>query len=337
VEKVAPGLWSVPVPIPNNPLGHTFVYVFETDRGPVLVDAGWDDDTTWKMLTEGLVVTGHDVADVYGVLVTHMHADHHGLSGRVKEASGAWVAMHPADARIVAHEQDDEEWLLQMAAALLDAGAAESDLAGMPNADSVDRPNRGIDPDRPLDDGAQVDVPGWSVWAIWTPGHSPGHTCFYVEGPEVLLSGDHVLPEITPHIGLYTPEEGDRNPLGEFLDSLRKVSRYDVREVLPAHQHRFTGLKARTKAIVAHHHDKLGSVFRTLADGPASLWRISADMPWNRAWEDLHPMMKRVAVGEAMAHVRFLEVHGLLEALPGQRPITYQLTAAGTALLPAGD
>ena len=39
VERVVPGLWAVPVPIPNNPLGHTNVYAFETDRGPVLVDS----------------------------------------------------------------------------------------------------------------------------------------------------------------------------------------------------------------------------------------------------------------------------------------------------------
>ena len=57
-------------------------------------------------------------------------------------------------------------------------------------------------PDRNLSDGQRVDVPGWDVRAVWTPGHSPGHTCFNV-GDDVLLSGDHVLPEITPHIGLY--------------------------------------------------------------------------------------------------------------------------------------
>ena len=85
VEQVRPGLWSVPVPIPNNPLGYTLVYLFETDRGPVLVDSGWDDDTTWKVLQEGFVTTGHDIRECYGVLVTHMHPDHHGLSGRVRD------------------------------------------------------------------------------------------------------------------------------------------------------------------------------------------------------------------------------------------------------------
>ena len=81
VERVRPGIWSVPVPIPNNPLGYTLVYLFETDRGPVLVDSGWDDDTTWKVLQEGIATTGHDITECYGVLVTHMHPDHVGMAG----------------------------------------------------------------------------------------------------------------------------------------------------------------------------------------------------------------------------------------------------------------
>ena len=44
VELVRPGLWSIPVPIPNNPLRYVLVYAFETDRGPYLIDAGWNTD-----------------------------------------------------------------------------------------------------------------------------------------------------------------------------------------------------------------------------------------------------------------------------------------------------
>ena len=44
VEKVRPGLWSIPVPLPNNSLRYVLVYLFETDRGPYLIDAGWNTD-----------------------------------------------------------------------------------------------------------------------------------------------------------------------------------------------------------------------------------------------------------------------------------------------------
>src|SRR5438034_35724 len=69
VERVRPGLWSVPVPIPNNPLRYVLVYAFETDDGPVLVDAGWNTDDAWAALCDGLTTAGFDVGSVRGVLV----------------------------------------------------------------------------------------------------------------------------------------------------------------------------------------------------------------------------------------------------------------------------
>jgi glyoxylase-like metal-dependent hydrolase (beta-lactamase superfamily II) len=86
------GVRSVQVPIPDNPLGHTLVYVVDTDRGPVLVDTGWDDPDSWDALVAGVTACGFALADLHGVLITHHHPDHHGLSAKVREASGAWLA-----------------------------------------------------------------------------------------------------------------------------------------------------------------------------------------------------------------------------------------------------
>jgi len=98
VERVRPGLWSVPVPLPMSSLRYVFVYVFETDRGPYIVDTGWNTDDAFAALSAGLKQVGSSIADVAGVLVTHIHPDHYGLAGRVREESGAWVGLHPADA-----------------------------------------------------------------------------------------------------------------------------------------------------------------------------------------------------------------------------------------------
>ena len=99
VEQVRAGLWSIPVPIPNNPLRYVLVYAFELDGGGVaLVDAGWNTDEAWGALGDGLTTAGGSISDVRAVLVTHIHPDHYGLAGRVREASGAWIGLHPADA-----------------------------------------------------------------------------------------------------------------------------------------------------------------------------------------------------------------------------------------------
>src|SRR3954454_14541384 len=97
VEQVRPGLWSIPVPIPRNPLRYTLSYLIAGDRDLVVVDPGWDSDSTWNALSSGFRAAGAEIADVTGVVVTHVHADHHGLAGRVRQVSGAWVAMHPLE------------------------------------------------------------------------------------------------------------------------------------------------------------------------------------------------------------------------------------------------
>src|SRR6201995_4064862 len=100
VEQLEADLWSLPVPIPGNPLRYVSVYAFGTGEGLVLIDAGWGAEESWRALRAGLESIGAAMADVRGVLVTHMHFDHVGLAGRVRQASGAWIAMHPADQEV---------------------------------------------------------------------------------------------------------------------------------------------------------------------------------------------------------------------------------------------
>ena len=324
------GLWSVPVVIPDNPLGYTLVYLFETPSGPVIVDNGWDDPRAWTALKDGIASTGHSINDVYGVLLTHVHPDHHGLSAKVREASGAWLAMHPEDAWVVTRWRTTvDTWLLETAAVMLSAGAPEEVLAELPDFTGAAAHRRDLPalPTRLFADGDIVDVPGWDVRAIWTPGHSPGHTCFLVDG--LLLAGDHVMPKISPHIGLYE-EESDVDPLGDYLASLAKVRSERVSMVLPAHVARFADMAGRIDELAAHHEERLAEIAASLAAGPLTTWDIAASMGWNRAWEDIAPFMKRVALGEAVAHLRHLERRGVVERVAGAWPASYRLaTPAG--------
>ena len=103
VEQVRPGLWSMPVPIPNNPLRYVLVYVLELDGGGVaIVDAGWNTDEAWsapQRRARGRPAAC--IADVRAVLVTHIHPDHYGLAGRVREASGAWIGAASGRRRVM--------------------------------------------------------------------------------------------------------------------------------------------------------------------------------------------------------------------------------------------
>ncbi|MDK3258032.1 MBL fold metallo-hydrolase [Blastococcus capsensis] len=198
VEQLLEGLWSVPVPIPHNPLRYVSVYAFALDGGGLgLIDTGWESDAGWTALTDGLAAIGGSIDDVRGVLVTHLHFDHLGLAARVRAASGAWVAMHPADASAVQKlsRTSAEDAVAAEIRFLIGLGAppeeARADVGGAENLSGF---LRMAVPDRLLEDGDHAAFPGWSLRAVHTPGHTPGHLCFAEERTGLLFSGDHVLP-----------------------------------------------------------------------------------------------------------------------------------------------
>jgi glyoxylase-like metal-dependent hydrolase (beta-lactamase superfamily II) len=327
VERVRPGVWSIPVPIPNNPLRYVLVYGFETDAGIYIVDAGWNTDEAFETLAAGLTAIGASVADVRGVMITHIHPDHYGLAGRVRETSGAWVALHPADAALIPDRYEQpEELLTRVAAVLRRWGAPAEEVDGLTYASMPVRQYVSlVKPDVLLEDGDKPEVPGWDIQAIWTPGHSPGHLAFWEPRNRLMLTGDHVLPRITPNIGLH-PQAGD-DPLGDFLRSLDKLAPYDTGEALPAHEHRFVGLDGRLAELKEHHEHRFAEVVEAVRAGHDTAWAVAGRMKWSRSWDRIEGFMRRMAVAEAMAHIRALERRGVLREIPGE-PVRYEVAAA---------
>src|SRR5574340_483439 len=197
---VGDGIYQLQVPITGNPLGHTLVYAMESPGGLVLIDAGWDDDNAWDGLTSGLEAIGHSVTEVEGIVLTHFHPDHTGLCGRVRETSGAWIAMHEADH---SHFEEmssvhDAEWMNFQRTNLALAGATPDDLdafeKALPDAGPTGPHSA---PDRMLVDDEIIPLAGRGLRVIYTPGHTPGHVCFYLEDANVMFTGDHVLQKTT--------------------------------------------------------------------------------------------------------------------------------------------
>ncbi len=168
----------------------------------------------------------------------------------------------------------------------------------------------GGEPDVTLEDGEVFEFDGWSFEAIWTPGHTPGHVCLYERNHRLMLTGDHVLPHITPNVSLHQEQEGT-SPLADFQDSLRKVAAYDTALALPAHEFNIRDLPARAQGLIDHHVERLDEVCLAIGGSASTAGAISSRVHWNTGpFEEFSIFSKRSALGETLSHLVVLEDAG---------------------------
>ena len=306
IEQVTPGVWSVPVMMPDNPLRYTLSYLLLADTGAVVVDPGWESDAGWEDLLRGMRTAGLAPDRVTGIVVTHVHLDHHGLSRRLSEASGAWIAMHAAEVQnLPVRMRDAVGWADGARSWLTRCGVPDDIVAELtPEHDGPLGLFHMAEPDLLLNDGDHLGLPGRRIRVVWTPGHTPGHICLHDSDYDLLLTGDHLLPRISPNIGL---SPGLDSPLTSYLESLRAMHGYGGAEALPAHEYRFRGIAERSDAIARHHDARAREVLDIVAaaDRP-TLWEVTQKLTWSRGWEQITGFMRRAALGETAAHVEYL-------------------------------
>jgi glyoxylase-like metal-dependent hydrolase (beta-lactamase superfamily II) len=270
--------------------------------------------------------------DVRHLVVTHIHPDHYGLAGRLREITSADLSFHRLERLYIeSRYADADDLLAEMREWLRLNGTPQSEL---------DQLNRGSTsmmsrvqiayPDRTLDGGEEIPCGKFSFKVVWTPGHSAGHICLYDRAHKILLSGDHVLPRITPSVGLHVRSTG--NPLADYLDSLKLIGKLEAELVMPGHGEPFQGLPERTGELLAHHQqrlDEISSLLRGVADTRCTGYEIAAQMRWGsrKTWDDLTGFERRLAVTETLAHVELLHARGKVEKQAENGVVSYFVSA----------
>ena len=325
VVEVAPGVLRMQLPVNMPGLGHVNCYALCDRNGVALVDPGLPGAESWSALTRRLASAGIPLDRVHTAIVTHSHPDHYGGSHQLRSETGAELLAHASfTARESAFLDDEGELdLLQMDVdELVDlwkerfTGTSVTPW-GTPNEPPPDeairlwitsnRRTRGPrfrvpSPTIRLNDGDAVKLADREWFAVHTPGHTIDHLCLWDPQEGVLLSGDHVLPTITPHIAGSTELE---DPLAAFFDSLERVGAFDNLNVcLPAHGHPFSDVAGRTQSICRHHVERL-DVLRSAGDalGSAPVEEFMKALFSERVWGVM-------AASETFAHLEHLRVIG---------------------------
>lgn len=268
VWEWTPGIAVCPVRTPTlPPATHTNCYLLGAGRC-VAIDPASPYPDEQRALDDAIAAwaaRGRPLAEVW---LTHHHPDH---VGGVVHAARRWGVP------VAAHEETARR------------------LAGH------------VRVDRAIRDGDVVELPGdppRRVRAVFTPGHAPGHLCFFEETTGALVAGDMVAAVGTIVID---PDEGD---MAAYLDSLRRMKALRARYLLPAHGGPIADADAKLDGYIAHRLWREARVVDALAGRGAAtaaelIPSVYADVP-----ASLHALAERSLV----AHLAKLARDGRVRA-----------------------
>lgn len=310
LEQIMPNLYRITVALPGNPLRSLNSYVFLGEDRNLLVDTGFNRPECLEALQQGIAELGLDMERT-DIFLTHLHADHTGLVCRVVRP-GRTIYMSAADKELLNMTVQNPAVFWKTAENIF---AAE----GFP--EEVLQQNREFNPARnfvadaifpgvELAGGEMIEVGSWKLECILTPGHTPGHICLYDREHKLMVTGDHVLFDITPNITVWAVMP---DSLKHYLESLARMEDYEVERTLTGHRENNGDFKTRLCQLQSHHQERLGEVRQIIRSNPGiNGYQVAARMTWSiraNSWEDFPPAQKWFAVGEAVAHLNYLVDH----------------------------
>lgn len=311
VVEVKPGIFWLRMPLPMIGLEFINLWLLADGDGWTIVDTG--------LRTKPIRDIWQRVFDRYlggkpvkRIICTHFHPDHTGQAGWIASEWQAplWMTLGEwsfgrmlwLDAQ---PDVPDEVVTFYRRAAVPESAIDSMRKRGFGNF------RKGVHEFPPgfrrIVEAEEIRI-GDHVWRVIVGrGHSPEHACLYCPTLNALISGDQVLPRISPHIGVYATEP-EGNPLGLYLRSLSKFDDlpHDTL-VLPAHNDPFVGLVTRVARLRQHHRERLDTLLVEL-QSPKRIVELLPSM-FRRPLDD---QSISLASGEAIAHVHALMYEGLV-------------------------
>jgi len=307
IEEIIINLYRIEIPLPQSPLKALNSYAITNSERNLIIDTGLDQEECMNAMQTGLKELGVDLRKT-DFFITHLHPDHLGL-----------VSNLITDTSMIYFNQPDADWF--KGGFSWDDFVSFARLNGYPEKEiqEVTRSHPGLKLESKgklvfhiLKEGDTISIGNYAFRCVETPGHTWGHMCLYEPNKKIFVAGDHILNDISPNIQLWSDEW---NPLKEYLTSLEKVYGLDIELVLPGHRSISRNCRERIQELKHHHEKRFDEVISILERGSKNAFRVASQMSWDILYDswDLFPVSQKwFAIGEAIAHLKYLEGKGII-------------------------
>lgn len=308
MKEMMANLYQNKIPLPRNPLREINSYLIKGPERNLIIDTGMNREECMTVMSAGLKELDVDLNKT-DFFITHLHADHLGLVSSLATETSTIYFNRPDGTAV----NSDGNWDHNGRFADSNGFTPEERQQALDNHPGRRYASRKGLPFHFVGEGDIISIADYSFQCVTTPGHTRGHTCLYEPDKKLLLSGDHILIDITPNISLWSDDE---DPLDEYLHSLDKINELDIKQVLPGHRRTFKNCSKRIAQLKHHHEVRADEVLNILESGARNAFQVASHMTWDMnyaSWAEFPPQQKWFAFGEAVAHLKYLEGQGKVQ------------------------
>lgn len=317
MEEIFTNFFMITLPMPFR-LMHVNVFILIHDDKVTLFDTGLNTPENFLIFEKSLRHVNKKVRDIESIFITHLHIDHCGMAGWIKDISGAEIYASEFGRPFISRA-NEPDFIDTLKVFCLNNGFPEETTENIAifflNLKEAPGP---FQIDQYYQYNRSYVIGGREFEAIPTPGHTRDHVSFFFPKEHVLISGDHVLPEISPNIGpdLSAP---DFHPLQSFLESLSSVGRLPVKKVCPAHGSPFSNLTGRIDELKDHHQVRKDLTYESVKMGTKNAFQVSQDI-----FGSALPEFDRfLALNETYVHLSQLVIEGAIVEVMDKNRIFY--------------
>lgn len=303
-------VYQIRLPLPFR-LNHVNSYLIQDEEGWSVIDPGLKTPDTEALWIDVLRQFNLSPSDIKRIFITHYHPDHYGFAGAMQQWTGGILLATSATFALAnqyyRNEQVEENWSFYRSCGIPEPQCDEMTVL---DRELLEQISTIAGESLFVQEGDSFLLGGIPYVTVVGGGHAEGSIGFWNEEKRLLIGGDLLLERITPNITFRYEDEQD--PLQQYLDTLIFLRQRNIHTVLPGHGAVFHPQPGYIDRILAHHHERLDKILALFnAAGAKALTPFEVCA---RLFPGVvHPESIRFALGETVAHLRYLQTKNLLQ------------------------